>query len=63
MGEALVRLKAPRDHGCVGFAGVEYAVRDGFVEVPEAAAAVLRAHGYKPAAAAPAGGRFPRKKG
>ena len=42
MDEAMVRLKAPRDHASVGFAGVEYAVRDGFVEVPAAAAPAAR---------------------
>lgn len=57
----MVRLKAPRGHSSVGFAGAEYEVRDGEVEVPGEAEAALRPHGYKraavlpPAAARPSG--------
>ncbi len=43
----MVRLKAPRGHVCVGFAGHEYAVGDGVVDVPDEAEAPLRAHGYR----------------
>ena len=42
----MVRLKAPRGHSSVGFAGAEYEVRDGEVEVPGEAEAALRPHGY-----------------
>lgn len=56
----MVRLKAPKNQASVGFGGAEYEVRDGFVEVPEAAEAALRPHGYKPAGE-PA--QKPQKKG
>jgi hypothetical protein len=56
----MVRLKAPKNQASVGFGGSEYEVRDGFVEVPDEAEAVLRPHGYKPADEAP---RNPQKKG
>lgn len=56
----MVRLKAPKNQASVGFGGAEYEVQDGFVEVPEAAEAMLRPHGYKPAAE-PA--QKPQKKG
>ncbi len=56
----MVRLKAPKNQASVGFGGAEYEVRDGFVEVPEAAETVLRPHGYKPAAEPE---RKPQKKG
>ncbi len=42
----MVRLKAPKGQTSVGFGGAEYEVRDGFVEVPEAAEPALRPHGY-----------------
>lgn len=51
----MVKLKAPRGHSSVGFAGDEYEVRDGEVEVPDAAEAALKPHGYRrPAAGNPA---------
>ncbi|HUK60249.1 MAG TPA: hypothetical protein VLV50_13545 [Stellaceae bacterium] len=56
----MVRLKAPKNQASVGFAGTEYEVCDGFVEVPEEAEEVLRPHGYKPAAEPE---RIPQKKG
>jgi hypothetical protein len=43
----VVKLKAPRGHSSVGFAGTEYEVQDGLVEVPDEAEAALRAHGYR----------------
>jgi hypothetical protein len=54
---AMVRLKAPRAHTSVGFAGSEYAVVDGIVTVPDEAEAALKAHGYRrpPAGESPAG--------
>jgi hypothetical protein len=51
----VIRLKAPetaRDGDTVGFDGAEFAVEDGHVEVPEAAEAALRPHGYRKADAA-----------
>jgi hypothetical protein len=48
----MVRLKAPRGHSSVGFAGAEFEIRDGEVEVPDEAEAALKPHGYKRAAAA-----------
>jgi hypothetical protein len=47
----MVKLKAPRGHSSVGFAGGEFAIRDGEVEVPDEAEAALKPHGYKRAAA------------
>jgi hypothetical protein len=50
----MVRLKAPRGHSSVGFAGGEFEVRDGHVEVPDDAEAALKPHGYRrPPAAEP----------
>jgi hypothetical protein len=43
----MVKLKAPRGHSCAGFAGGEYEVRDGMVEVPDEAEDALRPHGYR----------------
>ena len=43
----VVKLKAPRGHSSVGFAGTEYEVQDGLVEVPDEAEAALAAHGYR----------------
>jgi hypothetical protein len=56
----MVRLKAPKNQVSVGFGGAVYEVQDGFVEVPEAAEAALRPHGYK-RAGEPA--QKPQKKG
>ena len=47
----MVKLKAPRGHSSVGYAGGEFEVRDGEVEVPDEAEAALKPHGYKRAAA------------
>mgnify|MGYP001555002266 CR=1 FL=1 len=47
----MLKLKAPRGHSSVGFAGIEYEVQDGFVTVPDAAEDALRPHGYRRAAA------------
>lgn len=56
----MVKLKAPRGHSSVGFAGGEYEVRDGQVEVPDAAEGALKPHGYRrPAAANGAAARAP----
>ncbi len=43
----MVKLKAPRGHSSVGFAGDEYEVSDGHVEVPDEAEAALKPHGYR----------------
>lgn len=43
----MVKLKAPRGHSSVGFAGDEYEVSDGVVEVPDEAEAALKPHGYR----------------
>jgi hypothetical protein len=46
----MIRLKAPdtvQDGDTVGIDGVEYAVEDGHVEVPEPAEMILLAHGYR----------------
>jgi len=48
----MIRLKAPetvRDGDTVGFEGAEFTVEDGHVEVPAAAEAALRPHGYRKA--------------
>ena len=47
----MVKLKAPRGHSSVGYAGGQFEVRDGEVEVPDEAEAALKPHGYKRAAA------------
>jgi hypothetical protein len=53
----MVKLRAPRGHSCAGFAGTEYEVRDGLVEVPDEAEDALRPHGYR--RPAPDGARAP----
>ena len=57
----MVKLKAPRGHSSVGFAGTEYEVQEGLVEVPDEAEAALRAHGYRRPAADAAARPAPKK--
>ena len=57
----MVKLKAPRGHSSVGFAGTEYEVQEGLVEVPDEAEAPLRAHGYRRPAADSSARPAPRK--
>lgn len=42
----MIKLKAPAGGGNVSYGGEEYRAVQGWVEVPEAAAAELEAHGY-----------------
>ena len=50
------------DRTSVGFAGTEYEVQDGLVEVPDEAEAALRAHGYRRPAETPAARPAPQPK-
>jgi hypothetical protein len=42
----MVRLKAPKGTGSCSYEGVEYEVKDGFVDVPAEAAGDLAKHGF-----------------
>lgn len=45
----LIRMKAAPGSSMVSFDGVRYLVEQGFVMLPNAAAKVMRAHGYEEA--------------